>query len=81
MADKKPESDDFEIDLKDAGSVKDDEELAMQRFVTREETSEVILRPQCVGCVHNGGIMNCDAFGKKPQEYISNTGRCPKRKA
>ena len=59
--------------------MKDLEEKGRARFDMTEETVEVIHRPQCIGCKHNGGFFNCDIFGEKPDEYISNLEECPKK--
>ncbi len=57
----------------------DRDEMARARFDMSEETVEVIHRPQCVNCIHNGGFLNCAIFGEKPDEYISNLEECPKK--
>ncbi len=74
MDDKKTEMPDYED-----GLTEEDISLAKERFVTTANTSEVTLTPQCVGCKNNGGIYRCSAYGKKPDQYISNQFPCPKR--
>ncbi len=68
--------DDYTIDTK--GLSQEDIE-AKKRFDTTPETTEVFLTPQCVGCVHNGGLYNCAVLDEKPEEYITNQTACPKR--
>ncbi len=63
----------------DAEGLTEEEIQAKKRFDTTPETTEVILTPQCVDCIHNGGIYDCAVLGEKPEEYIMNQTACPKR--
>ena len=44
------------------------------------ESLVVELIPQCVGCPHNRGAIECAVFGEKPSEYMANVKSCPKEK-
>ncbi len=75
------------LDKKSDDVLTEDEELfeedpeAKKRFDTTPDTTEVFLMPQCVECVHNGGLYECAVLGEKPQEYITNQTACPKRES
>ena len=56
-------------------------ENEVNRFIEDGSGSEILHRPQCVNCTNNTGMNGCDAFGTKPEEYISNYEDCPMRKA
>lgn len=57
----------------------EEEALAKDRFMATSDTSQVVLTPQCVSCVHNQGLFQCDVFVKKPEQYMSNLKDCPER--
>ncbi|MBO6216003.1 MAG: hypothetical protein J6N76_10835 [Lachnospiraceae bacterium] len=55
----------------------DEEAMERDRFTATPDKSQVVLTPQCVSCIHNQGLQNCDVFGEKPGLYISNLKKCP----
>ncbi len=63
----------------DTDGLTEDDIEAKKRFDTTPETTEVFMTPQCVDCIHNGGLYDCDVLGEKPEEYITNQTTCPKR--
>ena len=42
--------------------------------------SRITHLPQCVGCAHNLGLMNCAALGKKTESILANIETCPEKK-
>ncbi len=50
-----------------------------ERFITRGEDVEILSEPQCVGCIHNQGMLKCAALATKPTEYLTNAMDCPMR--
>ena len=48
-----------------------------ERFISHGEDVEVLSEPQCVGCIHNLGMLKCAALATKPTEYLTNVMECP----
>lgn len=49
-----------------------------ERFFETHENAEVLEVPQCVGCPHNLGKLDCKIYGTKPKDFISNIEECPR---
>ena len=55
----------------------DEQEKALDRFVTRAEAFKVVFRPQCIDCTHNMERHRCSFFDNKPLAYGENKRTCP----
>ena len=71
MADENMENKEFETDR----------DAELERFITRGEDVEVLNEPQCVGCIHNLGMLICAALATKPTEYLTNAEECPMKES
>lgn len=58
-----------------------DEEMMENSSMNADcSTIEVVLVPQCVECPYNMGAIECEIFGEKPSQYMSNSEECPREK-
>ena len=79
MAEERSSMEDITEAMEELINTEEEERLEKERFTSSAEVTEVFLEPQCVKCLHNGGVFNCGKYGEKPEEYISNFKTCPKR--
>ncbi|MCL1806976.1 MAG: hypothetical protein FWG31_04665 [Oscillospiraceae bacterium] len=51
----------------------------MSRFIDDGGSARITHLPQCVGCKHNLGMMNCEKLETKPERILQNLEDCPER--
>jgi hypothetical protein len=50
-----------------------------EHFTDDGKSAKITHLPQCVGCAHNLGLMNCAALGQKTERILQNLEDCPER--
>lgn len=53
-----------------------EEILEQERFTSRKGSGSVIMRPQCLECIHNISRDRCAIYSEKSEDIIKNKVEC-----